>query len=264
MESDMTIASNEFLTVQRDGAIVEITLNRPERYNAFGKAIRDSLAATLTQLGFDKEVRVVILTGAGKAFCSGADLREEFYPDLENDILNSYMQAINALRSLNKIVIAAINGVVAGIGAALLTSSDLAVMSEEARLDLAFARIGLVPDGGLSWDLVHALGYKRAMRLIMEGGSLTAKQCLDAGIVNEIVPAADVLSYARDWAKRITEQSPSANRGIKRVLHFALDASRKQTVEYEAIQQQRLIVSHDCIEGVTAFKEKRKPVFTGE
>lgn len=260
----MTSENNEFLTIQRDGTIVELTLNRPERYNAFGKSIRNSLTTTLNDLAFDSDVRVVILTGAGKAFCSGADLREEFYHDLENDILNSYMQSINALRSLNKIVIAAINGVVAGIGAALLTSSDLAVMSEDARLDLAFARIGLVPDGGLTWDLVHSLGYKRAMRLIMDGGSLSAKQCLEMGIVNELVPAGEVLSYTRDWARRITELSPSANRGIKRVLHFAMDASRKQTVEYEAIQQQRHIVSHDCKEGVAAFKEKRKPVFTGE
>jgi 2-(1,2-epoxy-1,2-dihydrophenyl)acetyl-CoA isomerase len=256
--------SNEFLTIQKNGMVAEITLNRPDRYNAFGREIRNGLTAALNDIAFDKGIRVVILTAAGKAFCSGADLREEFYPDLENDIINSYMLAINALRTLDKIVIAAINGVVAGIGGALLTSADLAVMSEEARLDLAFARIGLIPDGGLTWDLVHALGYKRAMRMMMDGGSLSAQQCLEFGIVNELVPAGEVLSYARDWAARITEQSPSANRGIKRALHFAMDATRRQTVEFEAIQQQRASSGHDFREGVQAFLEKRKAVFTGE
>lgn len=260
----MTSDNNSCLTVHRDGMIAELTLNRPDRYNAFGRALREQLVATLHELAFDSNVRVVILTGAGKAFCSGADLREEFYPDLENDVINSYMPAITALRSLNKVVIAAINGVVAGIGAALLTSADLAVMSEDARLDLAFARIGLVPDGGLTWDLLQSIGYKRAMRVMMDGGSLSAQQCLEMGIVNELVPAGDVLSYARDWARRITELSPAANRGIKRSLQFALDATRQQTVAFEAIQQQRNIVGNDFIEGVTAFKEKRKPVFTGD
>lgn len=260
----MSNANNEFLTVQKNGMIAEITLNRPDRYNAFGRAIRNGLVSALNDIAFDSSIRVVILTAAGKAFCSGADLREEFYPDLENDIVNSYMPAISALRTLDKIVIAAINGVVAGIGGALLTSADLAVMSEDARLDLAFARIGLIPDGGLTWDLVHTLGYKHAMRVMMDGGSLSAKQCLDMGIVNELVPASDVLSYARDWAMRITEQSPSANRGIKRALHFAMDATRRQTVEFEAIQQQRASNGHDFKEGVQAFLEKRKAVFTGE
>lgn len=255
---------NEFLNVGKNGMVAEITLNRPDRYNAFGRAIRDGLAATLNDMAFDKDIRVVILTGAGKAFCSGADLREEFYPDLENDIINSYMRAVTALRTLDKVVIAAINGVVAGIGGALLTQADLAVMSEDARLDLAFARIGLIPDGGLTWDLVRNLGYKRAMRVMVEGGSISAQQCLEFGIVNELVPTADVMTYARDWANRITELSPSASRGIKRALHFALDSSRQQAVEFESIQQQRASLGHDFKEGVQAFLEKRKAVFTGE
>jgi 2-(1,2-epoxy-1,2-dihydrophenyl)acetyl-CoA isomerase len=249
---------------RRDGMIFEITLNRPERYNALGRTVRAALLAELNAVARDGSIRVIILTGTGKAFCSGADLRDDFYPDLENDLINSYTPVISALKTIDKIVIAAINGVVSGIGGALVTQADLAVMSEDARLDLAFARIGLIPDGGLSWDFTRTLGYKRALRLMLEGGALSATQCLEMGIVNELVPASDVLWYAREWAKRIAGLSPAASRGIKRALHFAMDATWQQTVEFEAVQQQRASLSADFREGVAAFLEKRKPDFAGK
>jgi 2-(1,2-epoxy-1,2-dihydrophenyl)acetyl-CoA isomerase len=161
------------------------------------------------------------------------------------------------------VVISAINGTTAGIGCTMVTASDLAVMSDAAVMNLAFSRIALIPDGGLTWDLVRSMGYKRAFKLMIEGGSLSAEQCLEYGIVNELAPADQLLARARALAEQVAEFSPVANKLTKRALRRSMDLSLQAAVDYESALQERASKSGDSAEGIAAFLEKRKPIFPG-
>jgi 2-(1,2-epoxy-1,2-dihydrophenyl)acetyl-CoA isomerase len=159
------------------------------------------------------------------------------------------------LRRLDKVVIAAITGVTAGIGLGLIAATDLAVMADNTYVTLAFSKIGLIPDGGVTWELLRALGYKRAYRLMIEAGKLSAAECLEFGIVNEICTQNTVLERALQWAQQIADHSPTANILTKRALHQAAELTLAGAIAYETILQETAVQSADCAGRVRAFIE---------
>lgn len=245
-----------------DGTIATLTLNRPAAANALNLEMRQLLLAQLRQIELNKTLRVLIINANGKCFCAGADLTEGLLESAEDALLETYAPIIVALRKLDKVVIAAVNGVAAGIGAALVTAADLAVIAEDGYMQMAFSKIALLPDGGLTWDLVRSMGYKRAYRAMIEATNISAQQLKEYGIVNEVVPADELQQYARDWAGRIATLSPVANKVTKRALRSSMDMTLEQAVMYEAAQQERAAKSADHEAGMKAFKEKRKPDFS--
>jgi 2-(1,2-epoxy-1,2-dihydrophenyl)acetyl-CoA isomerase len=247
-----------------DGAVATLTLNRPQAMNAMNAAMRQLLREQIRQVGLDKNLRVLIVNANGRGFCAGADLMEGGPASAEDALLESYAPVIAGLRELDKVVLVALNGAAAGIGAALVTAADLAVAADDAYVQLAFSKIALLPDGGLTWDLVRAMGYKRAYRAMIEATIIPADTLKEYGIVNDVVPAAQLQSYAREWAQRIAQLSPVANKVTKRALRLAMETTLEQAVFYEASQQERAANSADSREGVAAFLEKRKPVFPGK
>jgi 2-(1,2-epoxy-1,2-dihydrophenyl)acetyl-CoA isomerase len=247
-----------------DGHIATITLNRPKAYNALNRELQFLLLEQLRQIELNKTVRVLIFTANGKGFCAGADLTESFGSSTEDAILETFGPIITALRKLDKVVLAAVNGVAAGIGAAMVTAADLAVIAEGAYMQMAFSKIAMLPDGGLTWDLVRSMGYKRAYRAMIEATNISAQELKEYGIVNEVVPADELQQYARDWAERIAQLSPIANKVTKRSMRASMELTLEQAVFYESAQQERASKSDDHHEGVEAFKGKRKPVFPGK
>lgn len=255
--------SNSAVLLEYRDQIALLTLNRPDVYNACNADIRSGMCDAVRELAARKDVRVVVLSARGKGFCAGADLREGFPPSVSEQLHSEYEPFLLGLRRLDKVVLAAVNGACAGIGCALLAATDLAVMAESAYLQLAFSKIALVPDGGVSWELVRALGYKRAYRLLMEAGRLSAQECLQYGIVNEIVKDEELQARALEWAQQICQLSPVANALTKRVLRQAAEQTLPASFALEAEMQKVASVSADCVEGVTAFLEKRQPKYPG-
>lgn len=242
-----------------------ITLNRPERLNAFDGQMRLDLLNAARKASTDKNIRAVVLTGEGRAFCAGADVsavNEEF--NIE-DILNTeYGAFLGVIGSMPKPVIAAINGPAAGIGMTLALTCDLRVMAQDAYLMSAFANINLVPDGGLSWLLTQQLGYARAYQLAIEAEKLDPTRALEWGLVNRVVPTADVMKNAMDWAISLTERAPHALAITKKAFRGAWETGLRNAIAYEAMFQRDAIATEDCMEGVKALFEKRKPNFTGK
>ena len=243
--------------------IAVITLNRPNDYNAFNADLRSGLLVALRTLEGRRDIRVVIIAGNGPAFCAGQDLKEAFPPSVYTRVHAEVEPVLMGLRRLDKVVIAAVHGVTAGIGIGLIAAADLALMADNTYVTLAFSKIGLIPDGGVTWELLRGLGYKRAFRLMIESGKLTPLECQECGLVNELVPANEIMERALTWAQQLSETSPIANVLTKRVLHQVADLTLAGAIAYETVLQERAAASADCAEGVRAFLEKRPPCFPG-
>jgi len=253
------------LLYEMDGAhVATITMNRPDALNAFDRGQRAELLDGLCRASNDAAVRVVVLTGAGRAFSAGADIKELDGDRKVEDALNSeYASFLNVLRAMEKPVIAAINGPAAGIGMTLALSCDLRVMSEDAYLMSAFANIGLVPDGGLSWILTQQVGYARAYEAAIEAQKIPAGKALDLGLVNRTAPAGETVEAARAWAHELAARAPIALGLTKRAFRAASEDGVKNAMAFEALLQNIAIQTEDCREGVAAVLTKRKPDFKG-
>jgi 2-(1,2-epoxy-1,2-dihydrophenyl)acetyl-CoA isomerase len=252
------------LIVERDQAVATLTLNRPDALNALNVELRTELLSALKSIARDGEVRAVIITGAGRGFCSGADLRGGSGERAFRRVLTEeYNPLIEAIRGLPKPVIASVNGVAAGAGMSLALAADLVIAVDEARFVPAFHRIGLVPDSGLTRILVRALGRHRAFEILAGERQLTAHAAQDAGLVAAVVPADRLAEATRELAARLAT-GPTLGIGLtKRLVNLAEDASLAESMTAEAALQDVVGRSEDHAEGVAAFTEKRDPEFRG-
>jgi len=252
---------------EKYGSVVKITMNRPERRNALNDALHRDLLAAFEEARDDETVRAIVLTGAGKGFCSGADLsvfQQMPTPDqVYEAILNNYQPLVGLITSIQKPVIAAINGTAAGAGASLALACDLRVMADDGSIMMAFSNIGLVPDAGATWLLVRQVGYSRAYEIAIEGQKIPADRCLEWGLANKLAPADSLSDVALAWAVKLAKR-PTLDLGLtKLAMNHASLNDVESTIEYEARLQKQTVPSHDHMEGVMAFLQKREPSFKG-
>jgi len=244
--------------------VATLTLNRPDALNALNSQLRRELLAAIKAAARDEGTRAVVITGAGRAFCAGADLRGGSGERAFRTVLTAeYNPLIEAIRSLPKPFVAAVNGVAAGAGVSLALAADVVVASEDARFVPAFSRIGLVPDSGLARLLVRAVGRHRAFEILIGERQLGAGDARDLGLVAAVVPADRLAVTARELAQRLAA-GPTAAIGLtKRLLNAAEDATLAEALEAEAALQELAGRTGDHAEGVAAFGEKRDPRFGG-
>lgn len=249
------------LITERDGAVLTLTLNRPEKLNSITDPMLVALRGALTGEAADPAVRAVVLTGAGRAFCAGQDL-QAFSGRVQEHLDRLYHPVLKAIVGLDKPVVAALNGVVAGAGLSLALACDLRVAGASATLVQAFVRIGLVPDSGGSWFLPRLVGLGRALEMSLLGDDVPAAEALRIGLVERVVADADVLPAARELAARLAA-GPRSVSLIKRLLRSSMSSRLDEQLDLEARLQAEATATRDAVEGVTAFREKRPPRFEG-
>jgi len=248
----------------REGAVLTITLNRPDVYNAINRAMHEGLAAALREAS-DPGIRAVVLTGAGRGFCAGQDLREfESLPGGVRDALEqTYHPNIRAIRALEKPVLAAVNGPVAGAGLSLACACDVRIGSESATFVPGFIGIGLVPDAGSTWFIHRLLGFARAFEWMVSNRRLSAVEAVSWGLLSEAVADDGFATRVEELATWYAGLPTRAVAMTKRLFEHAYDASVDQQLALEAELQQAATETDDFREGVQAFLDKRPPSFTG-
>jgi 2-(1,2-epoxy-1,2-dihydrophenyl)acetyl-CoA isomerase len=255
------------LRVETVDAVTTLTLDRADSLNSLTLGLKNELLQALKSAGRDRAIRAVVITGAGRAFCAGQDLRERMEPDaapLAVELRQRYNPIIIAMRRLEKPIVAAVNGVAAGAGASLAFACDIRLAAPEASFILAFGRVGLVPDSGATWFLPRLVGTAKALEIALTTEPLSAADAERFGLVARIVPADGLLAEAQALAERLAAGAPRAIALTKRALNRAWDATLEEQLEYEADLQGLAGASPDHAEGVAAFVEKRRPAFTGE
>jgi 2-(1,2-epoxy-1,2-dihydrophenyl)acetyl-CoA isomerase len=258
--------AHETIIYEKENGIATITLNRPQSLNAFVPQMNKEVLEALKDGDRDRQVRCLVLTGAGRAFCAGQDLKgrtPEQKGSLGDSLREKYNPMIRQIRQMEKIVIAAVNGVAAGAGCNLALACDLRVASEEAKFIQSFVRVGLAPDSGGSFILPRLVGLSKAMELLLLGEPVDAHEAQRIGLVAKVFPAADFTACAKEIAERVA-RSPRGIGLIKRAVNHAMLATAESDLEYEAHLQEIAGRSSDYDEGVRAFLEKRTPVFTGK
>lgn len=256
----------EFLEFDKQNGIAKITLNRPEVYNALNDEITFELQDALKNVGRDKEVRAVVLTGNGKAFCSGQDLKaaEAGTRSFIDSLYKRYNPIIRAMRNLPKPIICRLNGVAAGAGCSIALACDIIVAAEEAMLTEVFINIGLVLDSGSSYFLPRLVGSAKAFELATMGSRVKGKEAFEIGLVNKVVPLAEIDTAVAEYTDYYAKAPTKAIGLMKKMLNKSGNASLDDMLDYEAYCQEIAGSTTDYLEGVAAFKEKRKPKFTGD
>jgi 2-(1,2-epoxy-1,2-dihydrophenyl)acetyl-CoA isomerase len=259
----------ETVTLDRRGAELRIVLNRPDVMNAWDKQLGIDLLAAVDEAARDDSVRAVVVTGAGRAFSSGADLKAGFdatpegHPDVGTALRERYHPIIAGLRRMPKPVLAAVNGPAVGIGCSLALCCDLIVARESAYFLLAFINIGLVPDGGSSLLVPERVGLARAIEMAMLGERIPARRALEWGLVNQVTADDEFGGAVDELAARLAAGPTAAYAGAKEQLNHWLFARMDLQLELEAAAQQRAAASEDFKEGVLAFLQKRPAAFEG-
>ncbi|QHL88444.1 2-(1,2-epoxy-1,2-dihydrophenyl)acetyl-CoA isomerase [Nibribacter ruber] len=259
--------SEQILQYSVTNGIATITLNRPEVFNAFDDQQSYELQDALKHVTRDVNVRVVILTGAGRAFCSGQDLKAIAGAEkrsLADSLYKRYNPIIRAMRELPKPIICRLNGVAAGAGCSLALACDYVVASTEASLIEVFVNVGLVLDSGSSYFLPRLVGMRKAFELSTLGTKVKAEEALRLGLVNQVVAPEELDAAVQEIADRYASAPTKAIGLMKKMLNKSFESSLDEMLDYEAYCQEIAGNSADNREGVAAFNEKRKPVFTGE
>jgi Enoyl-CoA hydratase/carnithine racemase len=267
MRVDRTAPTYTSLRYEVADAIATITLDRPDALNALTVPLKSELLAAFRAVARDRGVRAVVLTGAGRAFCAGQDLKERLEPGaapLAVEVRERYNPIVAAMRGLDRPIVGAINGVAAGAGASLAFACDIRVAAEGASFVLAFGRIGLVPDSGATWFLPRLVGPAKAAELSLLGDPLSAVDAERFGLVMRIVSADTLAGEARAVATRLAGLAPRALALTKRALQRSWSVDLDEAMEDEALRQGIAGATADHAEGLAAFLEKRQPRFTGE
>ncbi|MFF4604300.1 enoyl-CoA hydratase/isomerase family protein [Streptomyces sp. NPDC001339] len=252
-----------------DNGVAWITLNRPEALNALTWDQRERLIARLADASADPDVRVVVITATGKAFCSGADLRdapkagERVAGDVARMIRRGAQRFIAAVLDCEKPVIAAVNGTAAGLGAHLAFACDLVLAAESARFIEVFVRRGLVPDGGGAYLLPRLIGPQRAKELMFFGDAVPATEAERLGLVNRVVPDGELGRTAQEWANRLATAPTRALALTKQLVNVSLESDRGTAFAAEATAQEIIMTTEDAREGIASFVERRRPTYRG-
>ncbi|MAT39467.1 MAG: 2-(1,2-epoxy-1,2-dihydrophenyl)acetyl-CoA isomerase [Ectothiorhodospiraceae bacterium] len=258
--------SFETILFEKQDGILTITLNRPDVLNAFNEQMTADLQEAFNRAAEDDDVRVIVLTGAGRAFCSGQDLKDisdDETRSLADSLKRRYNPLIRAMRSLPKPIIAAINGACAGAGLSLALACDMRFAADNAKLIEVFIRIGLVPDSGSSWFLPHLIGYAKAFELCATGRDVRAPEAEQIGLVNKVVNKDLLMEYTMSEAKKFAAAPTQAIGQIKEMLNRAVSSDLDTALQFEEEMQEKAGFSYDYKEGKKAFLEKRPPKFEG-
>ncbi len=257
------MSSDGMLLADTRDRVQWITINRPERRNALNRETLSQLREAIVRAAIDPDVRVLVLTGAGGAFSSGADLKQSGELRVEEDVIEAYYNpVIRAIRNTKKPVLAAVDGVATGFGCSLAMACDIRLASERARLSIIFVKIGLGLDGGASYFLPRLVGL-RAYELALSGDMVEATEAERIGLVNHVWPGANFQDRVQEYALRLSEQAPIAMARIKEEINQALAVSLDHALEIERLGQKEILMTEDFLEGVQAFLERRPAVYKG-
>ncbi len=266
------IEHQEYSTIlyTKEALVATVTLNRPERLNTFTPEMNREVVDAFKTAERDADVRCIILTGAGKAFCAGEDLTNlktiydsDQTPSLGEELRARHNPMILKIYSSSKPVIGAINGAAAGAGLSLALACDLRISSEKASFHEAFVKVGLAPDSGFSYLLPRLIGMAKAKEFAYFGEGIDAKEAERLGIVNKVVPAEDLLRVTHEWASKLSHGATAAIGLTKRAFNRSFVTELPEALEYEAYLQEMASRTSDHKEGVKAFYEKRQPTFKG-
>jgi 2-(1,2-epoxy-1,2-dihydrophenyl)acetyl-CoA isomerase len=266
----MCTMSYETVAWEQEGGVGRITLNRPETLNAWTAEFGHELSEVVNERAADPSVRAVLITGAGRGFSSGADLKAGFephpddgMPNVRKELNEVYHPIIRGVRQLEKPVVAAVHGAAVGIGCSLALACDLVLAGESAFFGLAFVNIGLMPDGGSTLLVPAAVGKARAFQMAMLGERVTAPQALEWGLVNSVHPDAELLPAAKEMVERFAAGPTRSYAASKKALNQTLFKDMEEQLSLESELQHELARTRDFQEGVVAFVEKRPPAFSG-
>ena len=255
--------SDEILLFEKQDRVATVTLNRPDKLNAFDKDLRAAMRYRVGKIEDDPEVAIVVLKGAGRGFSAGADLSDGMADPVSFHLDDEYKPFLTGIAMSNKIWIAQVHGACAGVGAAVAMNCDFMTMSDDAYIYLAFAAIALVPDGGNTQLLFNAMGYKRALEAAVEGRKIPADECMSYGICNRVISGDDLETETAAWAKGLSEKAPLSLAATKRLMRKVGRMSFGDAISAEGLEQAPLLKSEDFTEGVRAFFAKEKPDFKG-
>lgn len=262
---------NEDLLYEVTDRVAVITLNRPERLNALTPAMREGLMHAVQKADQDDDVRVIVLTGAGRGFCSGGDVKAMNEANasgqrnaLEDRIAPVRDKAVLSMRNAKKPVIAAVNGPAAGAGMNIALACDIRIMSKNAKMGQTFAKRGLHPDWGGTYFLPRLIGIAKAAEMIWSGRMVSAEECLELGIVSQLSEPEALMDDVMAMAKTFADGPPIAIRMAKRAMYRNIDSSLEEALEFETFAQNACAATKDAKEGIAAFVEKREPQFKGE
>lgn len=250
-----------------DNGVATITLNRPQTLNAFNDQMIEETFEALKRAGRDSEARCVVITGEGRAFSSGQDLgdfrQRGADVSIGDHLRHGYHRLIKQMVSLEKPIVGAINGIAAGAGCGVALACDIRIASDKASFMLAFSRVGLIPDSGVNWILPRLIGYARAYEMAVTADRIPADKALEWGLVNRVVPSAQLPEITAAWAGTLATGPTLAYGLTKRAMNRAWDSSLEEALTYEAYLQEIASRSHDSREGILAFLEKRDAEFSG-
>jgi 2-(1,2-epoxy-1,2-dihydrophenyl)acetyl-CoA isomerase len=259
----------QYLLVQQDGGVLTLTMNRPEVYNAFNETMLDELGEAVEAAAQDETVRCIVLTGAGKAFGSGQDVRVFATSHAEGPLtgasvgLQKYHRIINAIRMMPKPVIAAVRGVAAGASCNVALACDMRIAADDARFIEAFARIGLVPDAGGGFFLPRLVGFGKALELAMLAEEVSGPEAERIGLVNKCVPVAEFEAVTQAFAQKLANGPTCVLGLIKELMNKSLESDLATSLGLEGELQDQAFRTEDHREGVAAFLQKRRPNYTG-
>jgi 2-(1,2-epoxy-1,2-dihydrophenyl)acetyl-CoA isomerase len=265
------MTEEKIILISKKNGVGTITLNRADKLNAFNDELTFSLQDALKEMEKDESVRAIVITGAGRGFCSGQDLQSRSIsqeadqrPSLGDSIRRRYNPLVLKIRKMEKPIIAAVNGVAAGAGASLAFACDFRIVADNANFIQSFTKVGLVPDSGSTFMLPRLIGVTKAFELMLSADKLDAAEALRLGLVNKVVPADSVLAEATSLAERLAQGPTKAFGLTKRAVNRAVFSDIEELLEYEASLQEIAGRSDDFQEGVKAFIEKRQPAYTGK